>query len=68
MKKIILLSLSAIYIFAAGTDIYDFDNSKYVQDKKAHFIKKADGNKNKINCINNSIEVKDMKKCFNKKH
>jgi len=66
MKKIILMCSMATMIFAS-TDIYDFDNSKYIQTEKEYYLKKADENKQKEACINAAKEVRMMKSCFKKR-
>jgi len=55
--------LGLAVIVNANSDIYDFDNSKYMKAEKEKYSKLADGNKEKLKCIKNALEVKHIKKC-----
>jgi len=66
MKKFVIISVVCIasILSAANSDIYNFDNSKYIDDLKAKeksFVKSD--KKDVIDCITKAKEISVIKNC-----
>jgi hypothetical protein len=68
MKKILILLMVFLGLsLTANSDIYDIDNSKYIEDlktKEKTFVNENDTKT--FECIENSNDIKAIKKCRNK--
>jgi hypothetical protein len=65
MKYILMVTVFVGSLFAS--DIYQFDNSAYLKDKRDYYLKQAQPHTKKINCVNTAKEVKQMKSCVETK-